>query len=99
MQLPYVIDNRAHRLADVLNDLLRSDAVHTLDVATAYVNVGAFDLVQDGLEQLASLRLLLGSEPGAGDLGLPQALRHDLGGACYKAFARMLAVRAASPRC
>jgi hypothetical protein len=91
MYLPYVIDNRAHTLADVLNDLLRSDAVHTLDVATAYVNVGAFDL--------ASLRLLLGSEPGAGDLSLPQALRHDLGGACYKAFARMLAVRAASPRC
>jgi len=82
--LPYVIDNRAHTLADVLNDLLRSDArmlsirVHTLDVATAYVNVGAFDLVQGGLERLASLRLLLGSEPGADDLGLPQALRHDL---------------------
>ena len=29
--LPYVIDNRAHTLADVLNDLLRSDAVHALD--------------------------------------------------------------------
>ena len=61
--LPYVIDNRAHTLADVLNDLLHSDAVHALDVVTAYVNVGAFDLVQDGLDDLASLRLLLGSEP------------------------------------
>ena len=34
MNLPYVIDNRTHTLADVLNDLLRSDAVHALDVAT-----------------------------------------------------------------
>jgi hypothetical protein len=31
MHLPYVIDNRAHRLADVLNALLRGDAVHALD--------------------------------------------------------------------
>jgi hypothetical protein len=39
MNLPYVIDNRAHNLADVLNDLLRTDAVHALDVATATFNV------------------------------------------------------------
>ena len=61
--LPYVIDNRAHRLADILSDLLHSDAVNALDVATAYFNVGAFDLVQGSLDELASLRLLLGSEP------------------------------------
>jgi len=36
MNLPYVIDNRAH----------------TLDVATAYVNVGAFDLLCRDLEAL-----------------------------------------------
>ena len=29
--LPYVIDNRTHTLADVLNDLLHSDVVHALD--------------------------------------------------------------------
>jgi hypothetical protein len=34
-----------------------------LDVATAYFNVGAFDLLQDGLHDLASLRLLLGAGP------------------------------------
>jgi hypothetical protein len=56
MQLPYVIDNRAHRLADVLNDLLHSDAVRALDVATACVNAGTFDLVSEGLEKLASFR-------------------------------------------
>ena len=79
MRLPYVIDNRAHNLAEVLNDLLPGDAVRALDVATAYVNVGAFDLVREGLEALTSFRLLLGSEPGGGDdLGLRRSLRRDL---------------------
>jgi len=31
MHLPYVIDNHAHRLADVLNGLLHSDPVHAPD--------------------------------------------------------------------
>ncbi|MGC9400632.1 MAG: helicase-related protein [Anaerolineae bacterium] len=84
MKLPYVIDNREHRLAVVLDHLLRSDAVHALDVATAYFNVGAFELLQAALEGLASMRLLLGSEPGgAGDLGLRQALRRDLDAAPF----------------
>ncbi len=79
MCLPYVIDNRAHQLADVLNDLVHSDAVHALDVATAYFNVGGFDLLREGLEELASFRLLLGSEPGGPrELGLRRALRRDL---------------------
>ncbi len=84
--LPYVIDNRVHRLTDVLNDLLHSDAVRALDVATAYFNVGGFDLLRDGLEQLASFRLLLGSEPGtAQDLGLRRSLRRDLEAAPFNA--------------
>jgi hypothetical protein len=33
-----------------------------LDVATAYFNVGAFQLLQAGLKRPASLRLLLGAE-------------------------------------
>ena len=79
LHLPYVIDNRAHTLADVLDGLLRSDPVHALDVATAYFNVGGFDLIREGLESLASFRLLLGAEPGSGeDLGLRQSLRRDL---------------------
>lgn len=59
MHLPYVIDNRAHRLADVLDALLQGDTVHAMDVATATFNVGAFNLLQDGLRDLAILRLLL----------------------------------------
>jgi superfamily II DNA or RNA helicase len=79
MNLPYVIDNRAHTLADVLDDLLHGDAVHALDVATAYFNVGGFDLLREGLEELVSFRLLLGSQPsGAGELGLRRSLQRDL---------------------
>jgi len=37
------------------------------------LNVGAFDLLREGLEGLAFFRLLLGSEPGEGrGLGLPR---------------------------
>ena len=76
MSLPYVIDNREHHVADILDALLCGDTVHALDVATAYFNVGAFELLQEGLERLASLRLLLGSEPDSGvDLGLRPSLR------------------------
>jgi hypothetical protein len=34
MTLPYVIDNREHTLAAILDELLRGDTVHALDVAT-----------------------------------------------------------------
>ena len=82
MNLPYVIDNREHILADVLNRLLRHDDVHALDVATAYFNIGGFDLLQEGLEELDSFRLLLGAEPGSGDdIGLQ--VRRDLDAAPY----------------
>ncbi len=50
MQLPYVIDNRAHNLADVLNALLHSDAVHALDVTTATLNVGVTHLPESCTE-------------------------------------------------
>jgi hypothetical protein len=61
--LPYVIDNRAHKLADVLDEVLRSDPVHALDVGTACFDAGGSQL-HEGLEGLAFFRLLLGSEPG-----------------------------------
>ena len=84
MTLPYVIDNREHTLAEILDDLLRGDTVHAMDVATAYFNVGAFDLLRDGLQSLASLRRLLGAEPGGGaDLGL--RIRRDLNAAPFDA--------------
>jgi hypothetical protein len=67
--LAYVIDNRGHKLAYVLTQLLRGEAVHALDVATAYFNVGGYNLLREGLEGLALFRLLLGSEPGEARAG------------------------------
>ena len=37
--IPYVIDNQAHRMAGVLNDILAQHAGKSLDVATAYFNI------------------------------------------------------------
>jgi superfamily II DNA or RNA helicase len=84
MKLPYVIDNKIQLLADILNDLLADERNQALDIATAYFNVGGFDLLARGLLRLASFRLLLGHEPGSGqEVGLrpgPTALRAMLRG-------------------
>ena len=69
--IPFVIDNQQHKMADILNDLLADHKDHSLDVATAYFNVGGWQLLHKGLEELGNFRLLLGDEPEAGfDLGL-----------------------------
>lgn len=66
MKIPYVIDNQRHKLADVLNELLKRHDGKSLDVATAYFNIGGFKLLQNGLEKLGNFRLLLGDEPYGG---------------------------------
>ena len=79
LYLPYVIENRMHKLVDVLNSILASRAKHSLDIASAYFSVGGYKLLCENLKKLRSFRLLLGFEPGiAGDVGLKQNLRHDL---------------------
>src|SRR6266550_6778915 len=71
MNIPFVIDNQQHKMAEVLNDLLHHHKNHSLDIATAYFNVGGCQLLRDGLNGLGTVRLLLGDEPEAGfDLGL-----------------------------
>jgi len=71
MHIPFVIDNQQHKMADVLNTLLQQHNSHSLDIATAYFNVGDWHLLHKGLEELGNFRLLLGHEPEAGfDLGL-----------------------------
>jgi superfamily II DNA or RNA helicase len=71
VQVPYVIDNQNHLLADILNALLPAHQDRSLDVATAYFTVRGFGLVREGLKQLGGFRLLLGAEPGSGEqLGL-----------------------------
>ncbi len=46
MTIPFVIDNHQHKLADVLNDLLRHHWGHSLDVATASFNVDGRQLLR-----------------------------------------------------
>src|SRR5256886_7081524 len=71
MTIPFVIDNQQHNMAGALNDLLHHHRGHSLDIATAYVNVGGWQLLRDGLNGLGNVRLLLGDEPEDGsDLGL-----------------------------
>jgi len=68
---PFVIDNQQHKMADVLNNLLHHHKGHSLDIATAYFNVGGWQLLREGLNGLGNVRLLLGDEPEDGsDLGL-----------------------------
>jgi len=72
--IPFVIDNQQHKMADVLNAVLAEHAGRALDVATAYFNVGGWQLLQAGLQGLGQFRLLLGDEPETGaDLGLRPA--------------------------
>jgi len=86
LKIPFVIDNREHKLAEILNELLEHFQHRSLDIASAYFNVHGFRLIQKGLENIGSFRLLLGTEPGAGeDIGmkprgdvLARQLRGDL---------------------
>ena len=72
--IPFVIDNREPRLHEVLNRLLQRLEGCSLDIATAYFNVGGWQLLQNGLERLGSFRLLIGDEIEAGgDVGLREA--------------------------
>src|SRR5256886_332729 len=58
-------------MAGILNDLLAHHKGHSLDIATAYFNVGGWQFLREGLNALGNFRLLLGDEPEAGsDLGL-----------------------------
>src|SRR3989442_6746477 len=71
MNIPFVIDNQQHKMADVLNALLADHEGHSLDIATAYFNISGWQLLHDGLNGLGNFRLLLGDEPEVGsDLGL-----------------------------
>src|SRR5256886_5199131 len=71
MTIPFVIDNQQRTMSDVLNDLLLHHKGHSLDIATAYFNVGGWQLLRERLNGLGNVRLLLGDEPEDGsELGL-----------------------------
>lgn len=74
MRFSYVIDNRNHRMADVLNIIMAEHGGCSLDIATAYFTVGGFGLVKEGMTGLSSFRLLLGTEPSTAEqLGIRSA--------------------------
>jgi hypothetical protein len=82
-RIPYVIDNIADLLADVLNDLLQREHGQKVDIATAYFSIPGFELIRHTLPDVRHFRLLLGDKPLEGeDIGLrPDSaayLRHEL---------------------
>lgn len=91
MRLPYVIDNQTHKLADVLNQVMREHPGMSLDVATAYFSVSGYRALRESLHSLRSFRLLLGFQPAeSADVGLrpsasalQRALRGDLNAEPY----------------
>lgn len=78
MQIPYVIDNITHRLADILNELLRREQGQRLDIATAYFSIRGYEQVRTTLPGVREFRLLLGDKPLEGeDVGLrPDSKAH-----------------------
>lgn len=62
MVFPDLVDNRKHRLGEVLKALLELSPSPTLDVATAFFNLRGLQALAPALEGLAALRLLLGKE-------------------------------------
>src|SRR5713226_7072740 len=87
MNIPFVIDNQQHTMVEVLNSLLAEHKGHSLDIATAYFNVGGWQLLRNGVECLGNFRLLLGDEPEASlDLGL-----REIGARPVKGLIRELA--------
>lgn len=71
MRVPYVIDNQALSLADVLNAVLTERAHNSLDIASAYFSITGYRELRENLAKLRSFRLLLGFEPKSGpDVGL-----------------------------
>ncbi len=62
-RIPYVIDNRQHTLAEVLNQVLASHEKLAMDVATAYFNIRGYALVRDTIKGSRGVRMLLGAEP------------------------------------
>ena len=94
-------------MADVLVEILPGHGGKSLDIATAYFNIRGFTLLQEGLQDMGSFRLLLGDEPQDGEsVGLrPRAasrLIQELNAAPFdeptlRAVEDLLADRSCSP--
>ncbi|MHA2066645.1 MAG: hypothetical protein ACXABY_19915 [Candidatus Thorarchaeota archaeon] len=54
-------------MSTILLAILKKHTGTSLDIASAYFNVHGFQLIQDGLKELSSFRLMLGFEPHRGE--------------------------------
>lgn len=62
MKIPYVIDNRKVIMSALLNSLLEESKGCSTDIATAFFNVGGYDVLRDELRGIGSFRMLIGKE-------------------------------------
>lgn len=59
-----IIDNSpGNLLSDYLNFLLKQNPNTKLDIATAFFNLGAYDLLKENINEVENFRLLLGKAP------------------------------------
>ncbi|MBD1858592.1 MULTISPECIES: helicase-related protein [Leptolyngbya] len=63
MPLPDYIDNDRHKLKDVLETIIQSEKQTVLDIATGFFRIEAWIRLEQALNQLTSLRLLIGRDP------------------------------------
>ncbi len=74
-----VIDNSQVKLSDFLSQVLHSSQSPNLDIATAFFNIKAYELVQEEIEGSKNFRLLLGKSPEIRkEVTLGELLLHDL---------------------
>lgn len=60
---PQIIDNERIKLVDFLVNLLKDNPNTNLDIATAFFNIKAFEMVKDYIKGVKRFRLLLGKAP------------------------------------
>lgn len=63
MVFPDYIDNKQHYLHSILHEIIVKEEQKTLDIATGYFKIEAWQRLEDALNHLTQLRLLIGREP------------------------------------
>ena len=62
-----IIDNSKTTLAGFLKEVLQLPQDHSLDIATAFFNIKAYELVKEEIKNVKHFRLLLGKSPDLGN--------------------------------
>ncbi|MCT7951729.1 SNF2-related protein [Ancylothrix sp. C2] len=83
MPLPDYIDNSQHKLENLLNILIEDEKQDSLDIATGFFRIEAWLRLETAMNQLKSLRLLIGRDPAIrpaepANIDLIKHFRHDI---------------------